>query len=210
MATPRTWNRPGRPRKHAPIIRGDKPGPVPVPFLKNPIRYDVAMFNAAKESRRGGGHLLSMLKYGLRIEPDDVPAPVRQKAAAKCNAGSTTVFFSEPAGTLEGTIYNKAKRAPNSKASKHLKTVEGKERTYRKIIHDVESGDDDDEKKWLFCMTRAWLHPALLAIVFQIKSVGSFKEALKMSARQLAREVNEEDHAIEKILPAIDLAIPVE
>jgi hypothetical protein len=36
----------GRPRKGPAIVRGGKPGPMPLPFLEDPQRYEVAKFYA--------------------------------------------------------------------------------------------------------------------------------------------------------------------
>jgi hypothetical protein len=75
MVTAPTGRPRGRPRKHAPVVRGEKPGPVPVPFLSNPFRYDAAIYNAAKISSRGGAHLLAMagVFIGVRERRDGMP-----------------------------------------------------------------------------------------------------------------------------------------
>jgi hypothetical protein len=154
--------------------------------------------------------LFAMLKYGERIDADDVPSRVRAMAAARCGNDDVSLFFPEPKASTGGTMRSFTKRAPNA-ARKWPGTVQGKERTYRKKIENVMNGDDQAAKDWLSYMTLAWLQPALIAIKIRTGNAVMFRDVLKMTARRLAREAGEEEeqYAIDVILPAIDIAIPV-
>jgi hypothetical protein len=206
MATPRTGNKPGRPRKHAPIIRGDKPGPVPVQFMEDDDRYEVAKFNACLVSGKNSGRHYAMLRYGKRINDADVPPLLR-----KCADGHVNIFFPEPSVTLEGTPRNVTRAKPNS-VNKWPEYVEGGEQTLRRKIKRVKEGDDQAAKDWLAKMTLAWLYPLLVAQRFKIGDARMWREALKSGARSMAMAANdgEENYANAVILPAIDIAIPIE
>jgi hypothetical protein len=140
-----------------------------------------------------------MLKFGQRL------CGARAGISLAAPGYANVVFF-EPEVTREGTL---AKGAPNS-AGKWPKYVEGGEQTLRRKIKRVNRGDDQVAKDWLSNMTLAWLYPLLIAQRFSIRDRGMFREALKLAARRQSREADEEVYAIEQILPAIDLALPVQ
>jgi hypothetical protein len=103
MATPRTGNRPGRPRKHAPIIRGDKPGPVPVPFMeRGDDRYVVATYLAMKRVFPKGSNTFVHMMYGHRVNAENVPLPARVEARKKCPDGYATLFFRAKSNSAKG------------------------------------------------------------------------------------------------------------
>jgi hypothetical protein len=207
MVTKPTGRPPGRPRKHPVIIRGERLGPVTVSLRKDPDRFFLAQYRAAKETGNSCS-LITAIAYGNRVARADVPSRVRARVAKKCHDDEVTLFFRAKADSLKAVKTDGLKTDGPTKASR-LATLQNLQRTARKKLKDVDDGNDVDDKHWLDNMTNAISLAMRAPAIFRAAEPGNVRLVqviLKGQALCLALDSREEIYAIQHIFPAIDAA----
>ena len=206
MVTKPTGNPRGRPPKPKPPPRAaHRPK---VPFSKHSGRYRLAMFQATKIMATRGARLFASIQFGERVtDLDTIPAATRAEIMRKYQPGYDPLVF-DPAGTNGSDT----KRRPNSWAQPSWPgTVDGGERTLHKQLEIILNGDNDADKIWLSNMALAFIFAQMAAFVDlappdnQLMFLDSLRGAVILRAGA-ASEPGEREHAVAKILPAIDEA----
>jgi hypothetical protein len=181
-------------------------------------RYVVATYLAMKRVfPKGGRSVFTHLMYGQRENAENVRLPARTEARKKWQDGYTTLFFRARDDSTKGKIDGLTRKIPESWRANNPKrrwpaTVQNAMRTLDHDIVEVMGGTDDAARTWLDnmagCIAQAVRAPGIFEKVGPEKTLRE-AEILKLKALRYGLLAREEAYVIEKILPAIDGAVPV-